>query len=146
MLPAPQTPFRSRLFILMWVILWVATIPLFHTHFPDLSDDTAASQGGFAHTVFTADLPGEFSRFSPTAHRDHFSQVSNRVSNSPELNFVLSSEDLEDRDEPSALRVLGSLPLKSLAQSISESLASHCRTCGWQASLGSRAPPSVSTL
>lgn len=142
---SPRTIFRSRSLILTWVILWVTTIPLFHTHFPDLSGDTAATQGGIAHTVFSADLPGEFSRFSPAVHRDHFSQVSNRVSNSPELDFVLSSEDSKGRKmgEPSALSMFGSLPGNSFLHSISEPLAIHRRTLVLQTSLGARAPPSV---
>ena len=49
----------SRLLILAWVIIWVTTIPLFHTHLPDINDGPTSRQG-LAHTVFSPDLPGEF--------------------------------------------------------------------------------------
>ena len=47
-----------HLLTLVWVIIWIATVPLFHTHLPDASDLT--SPQGLAHTVFSPDLPGEF--------------------------------------------------------------------------------------
>src|SRR5690242_15664131 len=50
-----------HLLTLVWVITWVATVPLFHTHLPDVNDGRA-SHHGLAHTVFSPDLPGEFSR------------------------------------------------------------------------------------
>src|SRR5215475_1876412 len=87
----------SRLLVAVWAITWVTTVPLFHIHLPDLSDSQAC-QGGVPHTVFSADLPGEFSRFSNTKHHDHFAHMSSRVLNSPELDFVISSERSKDRE------------------------------------------------
>ena len=75
-----------HLLTLVWVILWVATVPLFHTHLPDVND--LASRQGLAHTVFSPDLPGEFS----CAHSNGF-QLSTRSQNSPELGFVLSTAE-----------------------------------------------------
>ena len=48
-----------QLFTLAWVITWVATVPLFHTHLPDVNDGRASHQG-LAHTVFSPDLPVSF--------------------------------------------------------------------------------------
>src|SRR4030095_10375735 len=91
-----QTPLSARLVVLVWTIIWVATVPLFHTHLPDISDKTI-SQGGVAHTVFSPDLPGEFFRFSAAA-QGPFAHLSNRISNSPELGFVFFSGDPKDRE------------------------------------------------
>ena len=135
-----------RVMILAWVIIWVAIIPLFHTHLPDLSNGPAALQGGVAHTVFTPDLPGEFSRFSHVTHPDHFAQVSNRISNSPELNFVLSSEDSKSRKlvKHSVLVILCDLPnTPFLPNSAIESQPIPRKLLVFEAPQGPRAPPSV---
>jgi hypothetical protein len=66
-----------------WVLIWVVTVPLFHTHLPDVND--LSSPHGLAHTVFSPDLPGEF-----VAHGNGF-QLSTKSQNSPELGFVLST-------------------------------------------------------
>src|SRR5262249_51116044 len=91
----PQTLLSARLLILAWTVIWIATVPLFHTHLPDISD-RAISTGGIAHTVFSPDLPGEFFRFS-AANQGPFTHLSNRVVNSPELGFVFSSGDPNNR-------------------------------------------------
>ena len=76
-----------QLLTLAWVITWVATVPLFHTHLPDVNDGRASHQG-LAHTVFSPDLPGEFS----PVHSSGF-HLSTRSQNSPELGFVLSTAE-----------------------------------------------------
>ena len=93
----------SHLWISAWPIVWLTAIPLFHIHLPDVSD-TQAAQVGVAHTVFSPDLQGEYSRYP-------FPQLLHWVFNSPELGFVLS-EDTEDREKgkPLPLGVRGSLP------------------------------------
>ena len=75
-----------HLFTLAWAVIWVATVPLFHTHLPDAND--LASRQGLAHTVFSPDLPGEFF----CAHSNGF-QLSTKSQNSPELGFVLSTTE-----------------------------------------------------
>lgn len=75
-----------HLLTLVWVIIWVATVPLFHTHLPDVND--LVSHQGLAHTVFSPDLPGEFF----CAHSGGF-QLSTKSQNSPELGFVLSTAE-----------------------------------------------------
>jgi hypothetical protein len=137
----------SRLLILAWVILWITAVPLFHTHLPDISDGPASLQGGLAHTVFSPDLPGEYSRFSHLTHQDHFAQVSIRVSNSPELDFVLSTtEDSKSRKMglPSALGVLCCLSNRPLLLiSAIESGAILGRLLALGTPRDPRAPPSA---
>ena len=138
----------SRLLVSVWVIIWVTTVPLFHIHLPDLSD-RQASQGGVPHTVFSPDLPGEFSRFSNTKHHDHFAHMSSRVLNSPELDFVISSERSKDREvkQPSVLSVLCCFPNWSfLPTATIESRAIHRRLLVVAGPQGPRAPPSVVSL
>ena len=118
-----RTKSYLHLLTLVWVITWVATVPLFHTHLPDVSDELAP-QRGLAHTVFSPDLPGEFS----CAHRDGF-HLSTRSQNSPELAFVLSSAEDPNKgnyQEPSAFSICSwqfDRPL--LAQSAVESRAAQ---------------------
>jgi len=130
----------SRLLIVTWVITWVTTIPLFHTHLPDLNDGPPSRQG-LAHTVFSPDLPGEFS----CPHRNVL-HVSNRVSNSPELGFVLSTDDSKSRKmgEPSILGILCGLSNRPfLSNSAIESHALYRHLLLFAASHGPRAPPSI---
>ena len=94
---AVQIIVPSFLLIVAWVIMWVTTVPLFHTHLPDTTGGPASRQAGLAHTVFSLDRPGEFPRCSHVTHQDHSAQVSRGVSNSPELGFVLSSKDSKSR-------------------------------------------------
>jgi len=95
---------QFRLWVLVWVIAWTTTVPLFHIHLPDISE-SLVSQAGVAHTVFSPDLPGEFSCFSN--HQNHDTHLSKKVLNSPELGFTLSSTYSKDREvaQPSALPV-----------------------------------------
>lgn len=50
------------LLIRVWVILWVLSVPLFHVHpeFAERSGHDGALRSGTVHTVFSADLDGEF--------------------------------------------------------------------------------------
>jgi hypothetical protein len=139
-----QTIACSRLLILAWVITWVTTVPLFHTHLPDINDGPASRQGGLAHTVFSPDLPGEFS-----CPHDKVPHLSNRVTNSPELGFVLSTEDSKSRkvEQPSVLGVLCCLPNRPfLSNPAIESAAIRPRLLLSVASHGPRAPPSIISL
>ena len=142
-----QPHLAARFFILAWTIIWVTTVPLFHTHLPDVSD-RAISQTGVAHTVFSPDLPGEFFRFSP-AHQDPFAHLSNRASNSPELGFVLSSGDPKDREvgPPGLIGFLCRPPDRPcLRKSVIEWSVVHHRPLVFAAPQGPRAPPAVVSL
>ena len=133
----------SRLLVSGWVIIWVTTVPLFHTHLPDISDGQA-SQSGVAHTVFSPDLPGEFS-----CRHDNLAHLSKRVLNSPELDFVLSSERSKDRDgkQPSVLSILCCLLNRPLLPTAAiESCAIHRGLLVLAGRQGPRAPPSGVSL
>jgi hypothetical protein len=135
----------ARQFVLAWTILWVTTVPLFHTHLPD-SAERQTSRSGIAHTVFSPDLPGEFFRFA-TAHQSPFAQLSKRVSNSPELGFVFSSSgDSADQEVelPDVIGVLCSFPQRLfLLALVLESPAVHRKPLVFVTSPAPRAPPSV---
>lgn len=106
-MPPVKTLLRCRLLILAWLILWVTTLPLFHTHVPDTTDRWSALQSGGAHTVFTPSLPGEFFHPFHDSQTGHSSHISNRVVNSPEIGMALL-DDPDDR-KVKALQVLGAL-------------------------------------
>jgi len=137
-----------RLSILAWMIIWITTVPLFHTHLPDISAGPIA-QGGLAHTVFSPDLPGEFSRASNASREDHFAHMSNRVSNRPELDFVLSFESSKDRERghPTVLGVLCCLPDRPLPSvSTIEASTPHRQLVICTAPQAPRGPPSLVRL
>lgn len=127
----------ARFVILAWAIIWFTTVPLFHTHLPDT--DRQASQGGVAHTVFSPDLPGEFTRFS-IIHYGPFSQLSNRVSNSPELGFIFSAWQVT---APDVLEVGTLLDAPFLSTSVNAPHAARCKSLLLPTSSSPRAPPSV---
>jgi len=129
-----------QLLTLAWVITWVATVPLFHTHLPDVNDGRATHRG-LAHTVFSPDLPGEFS----SAH-NNFLHLSTQSQNSPELGFVLSTEDSKKRTygEPPPLYLASSQTNRSLlATSAIESPARHRKFDLLGTHQASRAPPFI---
>jgi len=138
-----RTIFSGRLLIFAWVIIWFTSVPLFHTHLPDISD-RLTSQGGVAHTIFSPDLPGEFFRFSTATHQDPFAHLSNRVSNSPELGFVFSAGEVRQPGVPSILWSLLDRPF--LSTSVIEHHSLHRRHLVLVVSQGPRAPPSVISL
>jgi len=92
-MPPIAVVLRRRLLVVAWLIAWITTIPLFHTHVPDTTDRWSALQSGGAHTVLTPDLPGEF---APPFH-DHFGHLSQRAVNSPELGFAVYNNKNEDQ-------------------------------------------------
>jgi hypothetical protein len=50
----------SQLLTLPWMLTWVLILPLFHIHILDIQEDLSQSQAFLPHTVFSADLPGEY--------------------------------------------------------------------------------------
>jgi len=135
--------------ILAWLIMWVTTVPLFHTHLPDTTDGPISLQGGVAHTVFSPDLPGEFSRSLVGTQQENIFRLSNRVSNSPELGILLLEDDPKHRKvgQPSVLAVFCGLPTRPLLPHASiESAAIHRRYFLFVAPQGPRPPPSVISL
>jgi hypothetical protein len=78
----------SRFLLIGWASVWIAALPLFHTHLPSIFQQPV----GVPHTVFSPDLPGEFWAFNHQTAPDE-SDLSVLVMNSPELDFVASLEE-----------------------------------------------------
>lgn len=87
----------TRLLLHLWIILWVTTIPLFHTHRPDATDAWSLLHSGGAHSVVSPDLPGEFSHPFSCAQYDCSVHVSQRAINSPEIGLAIITEESDDR-------------------------------------------------
>jgi len=144
MLLVAQSVISLRPCVAVWLITWLTTVPLFHIHLPDISSSQAAHVG-VAHTVFSPDLPGEFSRFSNAKPQDLSPHLSHWVFNSPELGFVLSEQSKDSqKGETLVLGVRGLLsdqPIPLIAAI--ESIGQHCLPLVAITPQGPRAPPSV---
>ena len=103
-----------RLLILLWLIVWITTVPLFHLHLPDLTDRWSTLHSGGAHTVLTPDLPGEYAPSDHDAHPEHSAHFAPRVVNSPELNLVLFGGKTNKWDPLTALGALSHVSTPSL--------------------------------
>ena len=95
MLRLRSLPLR-RLWLVVWLITWVTTAPLFHVHIPDNTNWLSPLQGS-AHTVFTPDLPGEFSRPSHEDRKGHVGHLSQRTVTAPELGIALFNKNSKDQ-------------------------------------------------
>jgi len=80
---------RWYLLVRVWLLVWITTVPLFHIHLPDTTDRWSILQSSGAHTVLTADLPGEYASLSHDSHKDASPPIATRCVNSPELGFHL---------------------------------------------------------
>ena len=80
---------RLPLLVFAWLTFWIITVPLFHIHFPDTTDRWSVLHSSGAHTVFTPDLPGEFSPPFHNTHRGASTHIGPRGVNSPELGIAL---------------------------------------------------------
>jgi len=58
-------PTSFRLLFLPWLVTWVLVAPLFHFHTLDAQEIHSGTPITLTHTVFTPDLPGEYSAQSP---------------------------------------------------------------------------------
>ena len=86
----------SRLLVIGWACVWSAALPLFHTHFSGELGKSLA----MPHTVFSSDLPGEFSAFMHRTAQDE-SELSSFALNFQELGFVASASfDGDKRKAP----------------------------------------------
>jgi hypothetical protein len=98
----------SQLLVTPWILTWVLTVPFFHIHALDIQEDFSQSQAFLPHTVFSADLPGEYSPRTGIDQRgmpgnqhavsSHFLQYS-------EISIGLFSEDDDTK------RKIGILPI-----------------------------------
>ncbi len=92
--------------ILIWLTVWLSAVPLSHIHIPDTTDDWSVLHSGGAHTVFTPDLPGEFS----CSDHDNVVHLSRRVMNSSELGFARLNNLPKDRQVGKCLSLTLSYP------------------------------------
>ena len=132
----------SRLLVIGWVCVWIAALPLFHTHVPDGLEKSL----GVPHTVFSSDLPGEFSAFSHRTARDE-AELSALGFHSQELGFVASASLDDGKRKPlgqTASVLLFRVTPSSLQtlQLLHDLPAAHPETLRSQDSHGLRAPPS----
>src|SRR5262249_50853509 len=91
-MPPVQTLLSLRLVLLAWLITWITSVPLYHVHIPDTTDRWSALHSGGAHTVFTPDLPGEFSCPLKQSREANSAHLSQRIVNSAELGIALLDE------------------------------------------------------
>jgi hypothetical protein len=84
-----------RILIIGWASVWVVALPLFHTHLPGVLDKPV----GLPHTVFSSDLPGEFSAFSHRTTTDE-AEFSALAFHSQELGFVTSASLDDGKRKP----------------------------------------------
>jgi hypothetical protein len=142
-MPPVQTLLPLRLFILAWLITWITSVPLYHLHFPDTTDRWSALHSGGAHTVFTPDLAGEFSRPFKESQKAHANHLSQRIVNSPELGIAL----LDEKSKVKGLDILGTpyrlLEDQLLPRSVFAISEVHSKVRRFQAFPASRAPPRI---
>jgi len=135
----------SRLLIIGWASVWIAALPLFHTHLSGAFEKPV----GLAHTVFSSDLPGEFSAFSHKTARDE-AELSALAFHPQELGFVASASLDDSKRKPlgqTASVLLFPVTPSSLQtlQLLHDLPAAHPETLRSQDSHGLRAPPSPVT-
>ncbi|HKR80186.1 MAG TPA: hypothetical protein VJR69_10835 [Nitrospira sp.] len=136
----------SRLLVIGWACVWSAALPLFHTHLPGGLEKSFA----VPHTVFSSDLPGEFSAFSHRTAQDE-AELSGFAFHSQELGFVASaSSDDAKRKSPvqtASLLLLRVVPsVDPTFEQLPVASAIEPRRLWSEDSHGLRAPPSPVSL
>ena len=145
-------PAFFRLFFLPWLVTWVLITPLFHIHTLDIQEDRSFFKLFLVHTVFSPDLPGEYSPQS-TVHQagtpNNQGTFSTHFAHYSEESFSLISED-DSKSEKGIEAVLQArfsplkhFRLKSGRYVIPNLVSPHLMLLASSASL--RAPPSVSS-
>ena len=144
-------PVFFRLFFLQWLVTWVLITPLFHIHTLDIQEDRSFFKLFLVHTVFSPDLPGEYSPQS-TVHQagtpNNQGTFSTHFAHYSEESFTFISEDdskWEKRIEASQahLSPLKHFRLKSGRYVIPNPVSPHLMLLA--SSVSFRAPPSVSS-
>lgn len=135
----------SRFLVIGWACVWVTALPLFHTHFSGQLGKSLA----MPHTVFSSDLPGEFSAFIHRTAQDE-SELSAFAFNFQELGFVASTSfDGDKRKAPSQSASVFPLPVLTSAAAVENvhlSSRPEAQRLWSQHSHGLRAPPSSISL
>ena len=144
-------PVFFHLFLLPWLVTWALITPLFHIHTLDIQEDRSFFKLFLVHTVFSPDLPGEYSpQF--TVHQagtpNNQGTFSTHFAHYSEESFSLISEDdskWEKRFEASQAQFspLKHFRLKSGRYVIPNLVSPHLMLLA--SSISFRAPPSVSS-
>ena len=83
-----------RLLVVMWIVSWLLTIPLFHIHALDVQEIPLRSNSFLAHTVFSGDLPGEYAgSIQQQRTSDNQRTVESHYPRYSEIDFVAFEED-----------------------------------------------------
>ena len=136
----------ARFLIIGWACVWVGALPLFHTHFPGGLEASLA----VPHTVFSSDLPGEFSAFSHRTAQGE-TELSALALRFQELGFVASTSS-DDGKRKSPGQPASVFLLRTIASADSAFEPLHVpailepQRLWSQDSHGLRAPPSVISL
>ncbi|MCW5797329.1 MAG: hypothetical protein KIT40_02425 [Nitrospira sp.] len=134
----------------MWIVSWLLAIPLFHIHALDVQEIPLSSNSFLAHTVFSGDLPGEYtSGFEQHSASDSQRTVESHYPRYREIDFVTFVEADDDIE-----RGPGNQPLlydewncRFLLSATDKTLIferSASPPLRYLSSVASRAPPSMS--
>lgn len=114
----------APMIIRVWVMLWVISVPLFHIH-PELAERSGhhgAMRSGTVHTVFSADLDGEFDMHEASTHSaaDKSVRLSPTWFEHSELGFSLLTDSHQRTD-------LKPILVQTMVLPIGETITIECR-------------------
>jgi hypothetical protein len=61
MISASRKTWAVYSLIIPWMLSWILVLPFFHIHALDIQEDLSRSQAFLPHTLYSPDLPGEYS-------------------------------------------------------------------------------------
>ena len=146
----------SRVLVLVWASLWMLAAPLVHIH-PEADHHHGATDhrhGGTVHTVFSPDLPCEFSGYDHAAVADDESRCPLHLSAQPphglehlEIDLILASSAVPQAGKGTALDVAAQFfhpnPPTRLHAARQSQPSPSLTNLFLTTSLSSRAPPLV---
>lgn len=142
----------APMIIRVWVMLWVLSVPLFHVH-PESAEHSGhdgAIHSGTVHTVFSADLDGEFDIHEASTHSaaDKSVHLSHTWFEHSELGFSLLTDSHHRVELKPILVQTMALPEGKVAtipchERATEHLAVIPASTLFVHQLPSRAPPSL---
>ena len=142
----------APMIIRVWVMLWVLSVPLFHVH-PESAKHAGhdeAIHSGTVHTVFSADLDGEFDTHETSTHStaDKSVHLSHTWFEHSELGFSLLTDshhrtDLKPILVQTIVPPIGETTTIECRERAAEDLAAIPASTLFVHRLPSRAPPSL---
>ena len=142
----------APMIIRVWVMLWVLSVPLFHIH-PESAEHAGHNDtmhSGTVHTVFSADLDGEFDvhEASPHSTADKSVHLSHAWFEHSELGFSLLTDSHQRTELKPILVQTMVLPIGETTgiecrEQAAEHLAAIPASTLFVHRLPSRAPPSL---